>query len=42
MTLIGQVFNLYNISNLSGRSGDLLGAGFGRVISRVAQVFGFG
>ena len=25
MTLIGEAFNLFNIGNLSGRSGDLLG-----------------
>ena len=42
MTLIGEVFNLFNIGNLSGRSGDLLGAGFGRPTSRVTQVFGSG
>ena len=42
MTLIGEVFNLLNIGNLSGRSGDLLGAGFGRPTSRVTQVFGSG
>jgi hypothetical protein len=42
MTLIGEVFNLFNIANLSGRSGDLLGAGFGQPTSRVTQVFGSG
>ncbi len=42
VTLIGEVFNLFNIGNLSGRSGDLLGAGFGRPTSRVTQVFGSG
>jgi hypothetical protein len=42
MTLIGEVFNLFNIANLSGRSGDLLGAGFGQATSRVTQVFGSG
>ena len=42
VTLIGEVFNLFYIGNLSGRSGDLLGAGFGRPTSRVTQVFGSG
>jgi hypothetical protein len=42
MTLIGEVFNLFNIGNLSGRSGDLLNPGFGRATSRVTQVFGSG
>jgi hypothetical protein len=42
MTLIGEVFNLFNIANLSGHSGDLLGAGFGQPTSRVTQVFGSG
>src|SRR5262249_26384959 len=30
LTLIGDVFNLFNIANLSGRSSDLLSAGFGQ------------
>jgi hypothetical protein len=34
MTLIGEAFNLFNIGNLSGWSGDLLGAGFGQPTSR--------
>ena len=42
MNLIGEVFNLFNIPNLSGRSGDLYDAGFGRATSRVSQVFGSG
>jgi hypothetical protein len=42
MSLIGEVFNLFNIPNLSGRSGDLYDAGFGRASSRVSQVFGSG
>ena len=42
MTLIGEVFNLFNTANLSGRSGDLLSAGFGQPTSRVSQVFGSG
>ncbi len=42
MTVIGEAFNLFNIGNLSGRSGDLLGPGFGQATSRVDQVFGSG
>ena len=42
MTLIGEIFNLFDIGNLSGRSGDLLNPGFGRATSRVTQVFGSG
>ena len=36
----GEVFNLFNTANLSGRSGDVLG--FGQPTSRVTQVFGSG
>jgi hypothetical protein len=42
MTLIGEVFNLFNIGNLAGRSGDLLNPGFGQATSRVTQIFGSG
>jgi hypothetical protein len=42
MTLIGEVFNLFNIGNLSGRSGDLFSPGFGQATDRVSQVFGSG
>src|SRR5579864_8490749 len=42
MTLIGEVFNLFNIGNLLGRSGDLLNPGFGQATSRVTRVFGSG
>lgn len=42
MTLIGEAFNLFNTGNLSGRSGDLLGPGFGQPTSRATQVFGSG
>jgi hypothetical protein len=42
MTLIAEVFNLFNVANLSGRSGDLLNTGFGQATSRVTQVFGSG
>ena len=33
---------LFNIANLSGRSGNLLAPGFGQPTSRVTQVFGSG
>ena len=42
LTLIGEGFNLFNIANLSGRSGDLLSPGFGQPNSRATQVFGSG
>jgi hypothetical protein len=42
VTLIGEVFNMFNLANLSGRGGDLLDAGFGQATSRVTQVFGSG
>ena len=42
ISLIGEVFNLFNIANLSGRSGNLLSRGFGQPKSRVTQVFGSG
>ena len=42
LTLIGEVFNLFNVANLSGHSNNLLGAGFGQPKSRVNQVFGSG
>ena len=42
LKMMAEVFNLFNIANLSGRSGDLLGAGFGQATSRVTQVFGSG
>ena len=42
MKLIGEVFNVLNIGNLSGRSGDVLAPGFGQPTSRVTQVFGSG
>lgn len=42
MTLIGEGFNLLNIGNLSGRSGNLFSPGFGQATSRVSQVFGSG
>lgn len=42
LTLIAEAFNLFNIGNLSGRSGDVLSPGFGRPTGRVSQVFGSG
>jgi len=42
LSLIGEAFNAFNIANLSGRSGDLLGPGFGQPTSRITQVFGSG
>ncbi len=42
VTLIGEAFNLLNISNLTGASGDLLNPGFGQPTNRVTQVFGSG
>jgi hypothetical protein len=42
LILIGEAFNLFNLANLSGRSGNLLAAGFGQPTSRVTQVFGSG
>ena len=42
VSLIGEVFNVFNASNLSGYSGDLTTAGFGQPTSRVTQAFGSG
>ena len=42
LTLIGEVFNVCNISNLSGRGNNVLAANFGQPKSRVSQVFGSG
>ena len=42
VSLIGEVFNLYNKANLTGYSGDLTSAGFGQPTSRTTQVFGSG
>jgi hypothetical protein len=42
ISLIGEVFNLYNNANLSGYSGDLTTAAFGQPTSRETQVFGSG
>jgi len=42
LSLIGEVFNLYNTANLSGYSGDLTSPAFGQPTSRFTQVFGSG
>ena len=42
MSLIGEVFNLYNKANLTGYSGDLTSSAFGQPTSRATQVFGSG
>src|SRR6266850_647485 len=42
LTLIGEVFNVFNISNLTGHSNDLRAAGFGQPTQRISQVFGSG
>ncbi|MCA1634169.1 MAG: carboxypeptidase regulatory-like domain-containing protein [Acidobacteria bacterium] len=42
VTLIGEVFNVYNAANLSGHSGDLTSAAFGQPGTRFTQVFGSG
>ncbi len=42
LTLTADVFNVFNIANVSRPSGDLLGAGFGQPANRVTQVFGSG
>lgn len=42
MSVIGEVFNLYNKANLTGHSGDLTNAAFGQPTRRATQVFGSG
>jgi hypothetical protein len=42
LSLIGEVFNLYNKANLSGYSGDLTSTAFGQPSSRATQIFGSG
>ena len=42
LSLIGEVFNLYNNANLAGYSGDLSSAAFGQPTNRATQVFGSG
>ena len=42
LSLIGEVFNLFNTANLTGYSGDLTSTAFGQPIGRATQVFGSG
>ena len=42
LAIIGEAFNVYNASNLSGYSGDLTSASFGQPTSRLTQTFGSG
>jgi hypothetical protein len=42
LTLIGEVFNVYNAANLSGHSGNLATIAFGQPGTRITQVFGSG
>ncbi len=42
VSLIGEVFNVFNNANLSNYSGDLTSAAFGQPTSRATQVFGSG
>jgi hypothetical protein len=42
MSLIGEVFNLYNKAKLTGYSRDLTNAAFGQPTGRASQVFGSG
>jgi hypothetical protein len=42
LSLIGEVFNVYNKANLTGYSGDLTNAAFGQPTGRTTQVFGSG
>ena len=42
LSLIGEVFNLFNHANLSGYSGDLTNTAFGQATSRATQIFGSG
>src|SRR5262249_21948740 len=42
VSVIGEVFNLYNKANLSGYSGDLASVAFGQPTSRATQIFGSG
>ena len=42
LSLIGEVFNLYNAANLSGYSSDLTSPAFGQPTARFTQLFGSG
>ena len=42
LSLIGEVFNVYNAANLSGYSTDLTSPAFGQPSARFTQLFGSG
>ncbi|MCI0540678.1 MAG: hypothetical protein L0Z50_36220, partial [Verrucomicrobiales bacterium] len=42
LSVIGEVFNVYNAANLSGHSANLTSAGFGQPTARTTQIFGSG
>jgi hypothetical protein len=42
VSLIGEVFNVFNVANLTGHSGVLNQPGYGQPSARVGQVFGTG
>ena len=42
LSIIGEVFNVYNAANLSGHSGNLNSSAFGQPTARFTQVFGSG
>jgi hypothetical protein len=42
LSLIGEVFNLFNTANLSGYSNDLTSPAFGQPTARFTQLFGSG
>ena len=42
LSLICEVFNLYNAANLSGYSSDLTSPAFGQPTARFTQLFGSG
>ncbi|HTP34885.1 MAG TPA: carboxypeptidase-like regulatory domain-containing protein [Candidatus Acidoferrales bacterium] len=42
LSIVGEVFNLYNAANLNGYSGDLTSTGFGQPTGRATQIFGSG
>ena len=42
VSIIGELFNIYNAENLSGYSGDVTSSAFGQPTSRATQVFGSG
>ena len=42
LSVIGEVFNVYNAANLSGHSANLTSAAFGQPTARTTQIFGSG